>query len=96
MGDMVSDGALFWAEQLVWIYHQATNQGSLDWGIVDTALYNEALTGWARLNPRCCYCLSDTHSSTNCPQASSGPWHSKNTAIEPYAVICNRPIPPQG
>ena len=32
----MSDGALFSAEQLAWIYHLATNQGSFDWGIVNT------------------------------------------------------------
>ena len=42
---------------------QAANHRSLDWGVIDTALYNEAFTGRARLIPRCRFCLADSHDS---------------------------------
>lgn len=32
---------------------QAANERSLDWGLIDSALYNEAFTGQARLILRC-------------------------------------------
>ena len=48
-------------------YHrQAANNRSLDWAIPDPALYNEALTGRARVIPCCQFCLSDSHSSHDC------------------------------
>ena len=58
-----------WASYDMAYRRQAANQGSLDWGTVDTALYNEAFTGRARAIARCCYCLTDTHSSPECPYA---------------------------
>ena len=52
-----------WASYDMAFRRQAANWGSLDWGFVDTALYNEAFTGRARTITRCSFCLSDTHSS---------------------------------
>lgn len=58
-----------WASYDVAYRRQAANRGSLDWGVVDAALYNEAFTGRARSIPRCWYCLADTHSSRECAHA---------------------------
>ena len=58
-----------WASYDMAFRRQAANRGSLDWGIVDAALYNEAFAGRAKQIPRCKYCFSDTHSSTECPHA---------------------------
>ena len=41
-------------------------QCRLDWGFVDTALYNKAFTRRARTITRCSICLSDTHSLVEC------------------------------
>lgn len=32
---------------------QAANQGSLDWGVIDTGLYNDAFAGRAKTIHRC-------------------------------------------
>ena len=40
--------------------------------MVDAALYNEAFAGWAKIIPRCRYCLADTHSSQDCLHAPLG------------------------
>lgn len=48
---------------------QAANRGSLDWAVVDAALYNEAFAGRARSMPRCKFCLADTHASQECVHA---------------------------
>ena len=45
---------------------QAAATGSLDWAIVNSALYSEAFTGRARTLPRCRYCISNTHFSHEC------------------------------
>ena len=58
-----------WASYDMAFCRQAANRGSLDWGFVDTALYNEAFTGRARTITRCSFCLSDTHSSVEIPYA---------------------------
>ena len=55
-----------WASYDMAYRRQAANQRSLDWGIIDTALYNEAFTGRAKLIPRCRYCLADSHESREC------------------------------
>ena len=60
-----------WASYDMAFHRQAANRGSIDWGIVDAALYNEAFAGRAKQIPRCKYCLSDTHSSPECPYADS-------------------------
>ena len=49
-------------EDMVWVSydmayrHQAANQRSLDWGVFDSTLYNEACTDRAQLIPRCRFC----------------------------------------
>ena len=79
--------AYYWARKqefwrgslgLLWCCLQtpAAAISSLDWAIVDSALYSEAFTGWARTLPHCRYCLSDTHSSHEClyaPAETSAP-----------------------
>ena len=40
---------------------------SLNWANIDSALYNEAFTGRARVIPRCQSCLSENHTETECP-----------------------------
>ena len=40
---------------------------SLNWGKIDSALYNESFTGRARSIPRCHLCLSDNHLEAYCP-----------------------------
>ena len=55
-----------WASYDMAYRHQAANQRSLDCGIIDSALYNEAFTGRARLIPRCRFCLADSHDSREC------------------------------
>ena len=45
---------------------QAANQHSMAWGVIDSALYNEAFTGRARLIPRCRFCLADSHDAREC------------------------------
>ena len=62
-----------WASYDMAYWRQATNRGSLDWGIVDPALYNEAFAGRAKLIPHCKYCLADTHSSQECLHAPAEP-----------------------
>lgn len=61
-----------WASYNMAFCHQAANRGSLDWGVVDTALYNEASAGRAKVIPRCRYCLTDTHSSQECMHTPLG------------------------
>lgn len=58
-----------WASYDMSFRRQAANRGSLDWGVVDAALYNEAFAGRAKLIPRCRYCLADTHASPDCVHA---------------------------
>ena len=58
-----------WASYDMAYRRQAANQGSLDWGVVDAALYSEVFAGRAKLIPRCRYCLADTHSSQECAHA---------------------------
>ena len=42
---------------------------TLDWGLVDMALYHEAFTGRVRTIVRYSFCLSDTQISVECPYA---------------------------
>ena len=58
-----------WASYDMAYRRQAANRGSLDWGLVDPALYNEAFAGRAKLVPRCRYCLADTHASQEFPHS---------------------------
>ena len=58
-----------WAAYDVAFRRQAANQGSLDWGVIDTGLYNDAFAGRAKAIPRCALCLADTHNARECPDA---------------------------
>ena len=55
-----------WASYDAAYRRQAANSRSLDWGIVDSALFSEAFTGRAKQIPRCQYCLAETHRSNEC------------------------------
>ena len=76
-----------WASYDMAYRRQAANRGSLDWGVVDTALYNEAFAGRAKIMSRCRYCLADTHGSRECVHApveggaatGAGPSYSGST-----------------
>ena len=46
----------------------AANQGSLEWGVPNPGLYNDAFTGAVRSRANCFYCL-DAHASEDCPEA---------------------------
>lgn len=52
---------------------QAAARHSLDWAIVDTALYSEAFTGRAKMMPHCIYCVEGTHDSKHCTYAPDEP-----------------------
>lgn len=52
---------------------QALAQGSLDWAREDSALYNEAFVGHAKLISRCRHCLSEFHSTEACPELPTAP-----------------------
>ena len=64
---------------------QAANRNSLDWGMIDPTIYNEAFTGRAKLMPQGRYCLADAHEARECQfapgddlpppnQSRSAPW----------------------
>jgi len=46
---------------------KAASTKSLDWGLRDSDLHNECFTGEAKSITRCSVCLSETHSSRDCP-----------------------------
>ena len=46
---------------------------SLDWGLIDSGLYNECSTGRARASQTCRHCLSDFHLEQQCPLATATP-----------------------
>ena len=58
-----------WVEYDSAFRRRAGNCGSLEWGTIDPALYNETFTGRARNIKRCSYCVVDTHSLEECPYA---------------------------
>ena len=88
-----------WATYDMAFRRQAANRQSLDWGITDPVLYNEAFTGRAKAIPRCRYCLSDSHASHDCSYAPDDtkqhrPFPQNRTSTTPVAQICrlfNRP-----
>jgi len=41
---------------------------SLDWGHMNSHLWNEILTSRAKIVTHCRFCISELHSHTNCPQ----------------------------
>ena len=58
-----------WASYDMAYCRQAANKGSLEWGLVYTALYSEVFAGRAKVVSRCRYCLADTHGSQECIHA---------------------------
>ena len=58
--------ASYTIESTAWVAYdvayrrQAVNQRMLDWGVLNSGLYNNAFTGRAKAIPRCSYCLADT------------------------------------
>ena len=82
-----------WASYDMAFRRQAANLRSLDWGVIDSALYNEAFTGRARLILRCRFCLADTHDTKECtfaPEERQSPvWAAYSSAREQRSVqIC--------
>lgn len=65
-------GSTAWASYDMAYRQQAANRGSLDWAVVDAALYNEAFAGQARSMLCCKFCLADTHASQKCPCTTGG------------------------
>ena len=53
-----------WASHDMAFRCKAANQRSMDWGVIDLALYNEAFTGQARLILSCRFCLADSHDTS--------------------------------
>ncbi len=52
------EGHQFWREELApW---------DLNWSIVNSRLYSEAFTGYAKAIPGCPHCLSDDHMGMTC------------------------------
>ena len=88
-----------WASYDMAYRRQAANHGSLDWAMVDAALYNKAFAGRARSMPRCKYCLADTHPSQECvhaPVESSGRQMGESRARRPYAQHLSSSVLPTG
>ena len=72
-----------WASYDMAYRRQAANQRSLDWGVVDLALYNEAFTGRAKIIPRCRYCLADSYDTKECCFAPEEGHLSGARAVQP-------------
>jgi hypothetical protein len=53
---------------------EALAQKNLDWSIPNARLYNEAFTGYARIIPRCSFCLQEDHLAQACPRNPNRPW----------------------
>ena len=51
---------------------QAANQRTLDWGVLDSGLYNDEFTRQATAIQRCFYCSADTHHPRDCPDSPGG------------------------
>ena len=51
---------------------QAANQRTLDWGVLDSGLYNDEFTRQAKAIQRCFYGSADTHHPRDCPDAPGG------------------------
>ena len=60
-------------EGAIWVAYdrqfrkEALGTKSLDWSVSNHRLYSDAFTGRAKAVVRCQHCLSDTHSSQQCP-----------------------------
>ena len=57
----------------------AANKQSLDWVVPDPGRFSDAFVGRAKVILRCTYCLSDTHTADECPDAPS----SKQQVLSP-------------
>ena len=66
---------------------KASLTGSWEWGVSDTALYNECFTGRAKTKQYCRICLSDGHMERHCPLATP-------TTGQPAPVMPTVPRPP--
>ena len=59
-------------EGLAWVAYdrqyrrEALARKDLNWSATNSRLYNEAFTGRAKAIPRCCHCLSDSHTTAHC------------------------------
>lgn len=60
-----------WVSYDVSFRRAAANKRSLDWGLPDPGRFNDAFVGRSKVIPRCTYCLSDTHTADDCPDAPS-------------------------
>ena len=63
---------------------KASAARSLDWSRIDFNLYNQIFAGRAKTVPRCRFCISELHSSNECPLAPDQPErrHSSGTKLE--------------
>ena len=80
-----------WVEYDTAFRRRAANCGSLDWGTIDSGLYNETFTGRARPIRRCSYRVIDTHALEECPYAPKG-WSQQESGAshEPRAGTTQR------
>ena len=65
---------------------EALANKSLDWSQMNSRLYSEAFTGYAKAIPRCTHCLQDDHVSAACPQNPTRgwfPWLPESSAPPP-------------
>ena len=71
---------------------QAAANKSLHWAQIDFSLYNETFTGRAKTLPRCRFCLSEYHRSTDCFFAPVPPTRYQATppgALVPSYAACS-------
>jgi len=71
---------------------KATVSKSLDWGVIDFTLYNETFTGRAKAIPRCKYCSSDLHPSSECVYAPSVATSANAAPTQPWAPARATPL----
>ena len=71
---------------------KAAARKSLDWGQVDFTLYNETFTGRTKSIPRCKFCMSEHHSSTECIFTASDPSKRMLPPANTYYTDGNKPF----
>ena len=69
-----------WASYDEAFRRQAANRNSLDWGMIDLTIYNEAFIGTAKLMPQCRYSLADTQETREC-QFAPGMTRPRRTSL---------------
>lgn len=74
---------------------QAASQHSLDWAAEDSALYNEAFVGQAKIMAQCRHCLSENHQSEACPEFLADCLWSPFPLPSPPTHPCTQPNTPQ-